>query len=132
MNGRALYADGGTANIGGTIQNIHGTDAAWQGQNGVAVHLRSHGEATLASTGEITNVTGTNAGNNCAIWTQFCNFTTKAGSKISHVDGFQLLYFDDSTTTTTAMRCTSTVRSQNVLRVRRVFCGPGTARSHLA
>ena len=51
MNGRALYADGGTANIGGTIQNIHGTDAAWQGQNGVAVHLRSHGEATLASTG---------------------------------------------------------------------------------
>ena len=95
MNGRALYADGGTANIGGTIQNIHGTDAAWQGQNGVAVHLRSHGEATLASTGEITNVTGTNAGNNCAIWTQFCNFTTKAGSKISHVDGFQLLYFDD-------------------------------------
>lgn len=132
MNGRALYADGGTANIGGTIQNIHGTDAAWQGQNGVAVHLRSHGEATLASTGEITNVTGTNAGNNCAIWTQFCNFTTKAGSKISHVDGFQLLYFDDLDNNNyshevylngTISECAS--GSASLLR-------PGTARSHLA
>ena len=95
MNGRAVYVDSGTANIGGTIQNLKGTDAAWQGQNGVAVHLRSGGEATLTSTGEITNVTGTNAGNNCAIWTQFCNFITKEGSKISHIDGFQLLHFDD-------------------------------------
>lgn len=95
MNGRAVYVDSGTANIGGTIQNLKGTDAAWQGQDGVAVHLRSHGEATLTETGVITNVTGTNAGNNCAIWTQFCNFTAKEGSKISHVDGFQLLHFDD-------------------------------------
>ena len=95
MNGRAVYVDSGTANIGGTIQNIKGADAAWQGQNGVAVHLRSHGEATLTETGKITNVTGANAGNNCAIWTQFCNFTTKAGSEISEVDGFQLLHFDD-------------------------------------
>lgn len=95
MTGRAVYVDSGTANIGGTVQNIKGADAAWQGQNGVVVHLRSHGEATLTGTGEITNVTGTNSGNNCAIWTQFCNFTTKAGSVISHVDGFQLLHFDD-------------------------------------
>lgn len=95
MTGRAVYVDSGTANIGGTVQNIKGADAAWQGQNGVAVHLRSYGEATLTGTGEITNVTGTNSGNNCAIWTQFCNFTTKAGSVISHVDGFQLLHFDD-------------------------------------
>ena len=95
MNGRAVYVDSGTANVGGTIQNIKGADAAWQGQNGVAVHLRSHGEATLTSTGKITNVTGTNAGNNCAIWTQFCNFTTENGSEISNVDSFQLLHFDD-------------------------------------
>ena len=97
MNGRAVYVDSGTANIGGTIQNIKGTNAAWMGQDGVAVHLRSHGEATLTSTGVITNVTGANAGNNCAIWTQFCNFTTIAGSEISKVDGFQLLHFDDLT-----------------------------------
>ena len=95
MNGRAVYVDSGTANVGGTIQNIKGADAAWQGQNGVAVHLRSHGEATLTSTGKITNVTGTDVDNNCAIWTQFCNFTTKNGSEISNVDSFQLLHFDD-------------------------------------
>lgn len=95
MSGRAIYVDSGTANVGGTIQNIKGTDNCWQGQNGVVIHLRSHGTATLTSTGKVTNVTGTNAGNNCAIWTQFCNFTTEAGSHISHVDGFQLLHFDD-------------------------------------
>ena len=95
MNGRAVYVDSGTANIGGTIQNIKGTDAAWQGQNGVAVHLRGGAEAKLTSTGKITNVTGTNAGNNTAIWTQFCNFTAEKGSHISEVNEFQLLYFDD-------------------------------------
>ncbi len=95
MTGRAVYVDSGTANIGGTLQNLKGTDAAWQGQDGVAVHLRSHGEATLTTTGKITNVTGANSGNNSAIWTQFCNFTTKAGSVISEVDNFQLLHFDD-------------------------------------
>ncbi len=95
MTGRAVYVDGGTANIGGTLQNLKGTDAAWQGQNGVAVHLRSGGEATLTPTGKIAGVTGTNAGNNTAIWAQFCNFTTKQGSVISEVNGFQLLHFDD-------------------------------------
>lgn len=95
MTGRAVYVDSGTASIGGTLQNLKGTDAAWQGQDGVAVHLRSHGEATLTATGKITNVTGANSGNNSAIWTQFCNFTTKAGSVISEVDDFQLLHFDD-------------------------------------
>ena len=95
MTGRAVYVDSGTANVGGTIQNLKGTDAAWQGQNGVAIHLRSGGEATLTATGKITNVTGTNAGNNTAVWTQFCNFKTEAGSVISQVDDFPLLHFDD-------------------------------------
>lgn len=95
MTGRAVYVDGGTANVGGTLQNLKGTDAAWQGQNGVAVHLRSGGEATLTETGKITNVTGTNTGNNSAIWTQYCNFTSEKGSLISKVDGFPLLHFDD-------------------------------------
>lgn len=95
MNGRAVFVDSGTANIGGTIQNITGTDAAWHGQNGIAVHLRSGGEATLTSTGKINNVTGEFAGNNSAIWSQFCNFTTENGSYISKVDGIPVLYFDD-------------------------------------
>lgn len=94
MNGRAVYNEGGTANIGGTLQNLKGTDAAWQGQDGVAVHLRGGAEATLTSTGKITNVTGTDVGKT-AIWTQFCNFTAEKGSHISEVNKFQLLTFDD-------------------------------------
>lgn len=97
MNGRAVYVDGGTANIGGTIQNITGADAAWQGQNGIAVHLRSGGEATLTSTGKINNVTGEFAGNNSAIWSQYCNFTADKGSHISKVDGIPVVHFDDLT-----------------------------------
>lgn len=97
MNGRAVFVDSGTANIGGTIQNITGTDAAWHGQNGIAVHLRSGGEATLTSTGKINNVTGEFAGNNSAIWSQFCNFTTENGSYISKVDGIPVVHFDDLT-----------------------------------
>lgn len=95
MNGRAVYVDGGTATIGGTIQNITGTDAAWQGQNGIAVHLRSGGEATLTSTGKINNVTGKFSGNNSAIWSQYCNFTADKGSYISKVDGIPVVHFDD-------------------------------------
>lgn len=91
MPGRAIYLDSGTANIGGTIQNIKGTDATWQGQNGIAVHLRNGGEATLTSTGKINNVTG----KNCAIWSQFCNFTAENGSHISKVNGVPVLDFDD-------------------------------------
>lgn len=95
MVGRAIYDEGGNASIGGTIQNLEGTDEVWQGQNGVVIHLRVNAKATLTSTGRITNVTGTYAGNNSAIWTQFCNFKTEKDSAISHVDSFQLLHFDD-------------------------------------
>lgn len=97
MNGRAVFVDSGTANIGGTIQNITGTDAAWHGQNGIAVHLRSGGEATLTSTGKINNVTGEFAGNNSAIWSQYCNFTADKESHISKVDGIPVVHFDDLT-----------------------------------
>ncbi len=97
MNGRAVFVDSGTANIGGTIQNITGTDATWHGQNGIAVHLRSGGEATLTSTGKINNVTGEFAGNNSAIWSQYCNFTADKGSHISKVDGIPVVHFDDLT-----------------------------------
>ena len=93
MVGRAIYADSGYAAIGGAIQNIKGDTDSWEGQNGVAVHLR--GGASAALSGSINGVTGENAGNNSAIWTQFCNFTAESGSRISNVNGFKLLYFDD-------------------------------------
>lgn len=58
INGRAVYVDGGEATIGGTISNITGNDKMWQGNGGIAIHLRNNAEGTLTATGLIENVTG--------------------------------------------------------------------------
>ncbi|MDO4673219.1 MAG: hypothetical protein Q4A76_09920, partial [Porphyromonadaceae bacterium] len=50
MNGRAVYVDGGTANLGGTIQNLKGSSSMWYGAEGVAIHVRNSGTATLSGT----------------------------------------------------------------------------------
>lgn len=58
VNGRAVYVDGGEAQIGGTISGITGNPAMWQGRDGTAIHLRNNAEGTLTATGLIENVTG--------------------------------------------------------------------------
>lgn len=58
VNGRAIYADGGSVSVGGTISGITGNLAMWQGRNGTAIHLRNNATGTLTATGLITNVTG--------------------------------------------------------------------------
>lgn len=58
VNGRAIYADGGSVSVGGTISGITGNPAMWQGRNGTAIHLRNNATGTLTATGLITNVTG--------------------------------------------------------------------------
>lgn len=58
INGRAVYADGGSVSVGGTISGITGNPAMWQGRNGTAIHLRNNATGTLTATGLITNVTG--------------------------------------------------------------------------
>ncbi len=56
INGRAVYADGGTVEIGGTISGITANkDAMWQADNGTAIHLRNNAEGTL--TGKISDCT---------------------------------------------------------------------------
>lgn len=50
VTGRAVYADGGSADIGGTISDITGDSDMWQGQNGVAVHIRGGAEVVLGKT----------------------------------------------------------------------------------
>lgn len=47
INGRAVYADGGEATVGGTISGITGNPAMWQGGDGTAIHLRGSAKATL-------------------------------------------------------------------------------------
>ena len=47
INGRAVYADGGSVSVGGTISGITGNPAMWQGRDGTAIHLRGSAKATL-------------------------------------------------------------------------------------
>ena len=47
VNGRAVYADGGSVSVGGTIGGIIGNPAMWQGKDGTAIHLRGSAKATL-------------------------------------------------------------------------------------
>lgn len=47
VNGHAVYADGGSVSVGGTISGIIGNPAMWQGKDGTAIHLRGSAKATL-------------------------------------------------------------------------------------
>ena len=47
VTGRAVYADGGSVSVGGTISGIIGNPAMWQGKDGTAIHLRGSAKATL-------------------------------------------------------------------------------------
>ena len=59
INGRAVYVDGGKATIGGTISNITGNPAMWQGKEGTAIHLRGeNASAVLTSTAVIEEISG--------------------------------------------------------------------------
>ena len=53
MVGRAVYVDGGSAEISGTIGNITADPQMWQGTNGVILHLRNSAEAILSRGGII-------------------------------------------------------------------------------
>lgn len=53
LDGRAVYVDGGSATIGGTISDIKANANMWQGRNGVAIHLRNKATGTLLQGGVI-------------------------------------------------------------------------------
>ena len=53
--GRAVYADGGTATVGGAINDIKPDSDMWQKTNGIAIHLRNQAIGTLDSTCSIDN-----------------------------------------------------------------------------
>lgn len=64
VNGRAVYADGGSVSVGGTISGITGNANMWQatkkdGTSGTAIHLRGeNASAVLTSTAVIENISG--------------------------------------------------------------------------
>lgn len=95
VNGRAVYLDGGSATINGTISDITGNDNMWQGQCGVAVHVRGNAAAVLGKTGRITRITGVDGNYRGAIVTNQANFITEKGSKISSINNFMVLAPND-------------------------------------
>ena len=77
VNGRAIYADGGSVSVGGTISGITGNPAMWQGKEGTAIHLRNtNATATLTSTAVIEDISGGSA-----------VYVTGSGNKITTEQG---------------------------------------------
>ena len=94
INGRAVYADGGSVSVGGTIGGITGNPAMWQGRNGTAIHLRNNATGTLTATGLITNVTGGGTIVNLSGST----YTMDAGSVMSGNQGNNIAAFGGANT----------------------------------
>lgn len=106
MVGRAVYADGGTANIYGTISGIKADAQMWQGDSGIALHFRGGASGELGSADETADVNGEITGidhsdyvetNNysSAVVVQNGDFTANKGSVISNVKNVKVLWFDD-------------------------------------
>ena len=100
--GRAVYADGGEATIGGTISGITGNSNMWQGTNGSAIHLRNSAKGTLTGTCAIENVSGGES----AVYTTGCDLTVDNGCVIKNVvntkgiqvEGKCIVFFDGEIT----------------------------------
>ncbi len=84
LNGRAVYVDGGEAQISGTISNITGNKDMWQGFSGAALHIRSGAKLTLFANGNISDITNGNDGS-AVFLCQNSRMEMKAGSVIETV-----------------------------------------------
>lgn len=89
--GRAIYADGGSVTMNGSINNITGNANMWQGQNGVAIHVRSEGTQAILN-GNISEINGN--GSSAVFVCAKGSFTMNQGSKMNAfgtgVKGIQL------------------------------------------
>ena len=91
VNGRAVYVDGGSVSVGGTISGITGNPAMWQGKDGTAIHLRGeNASAVLTSTAVIEEISG---GGSAVFVTGSGNkLTTDPGSIIKDVTNTTGIY----------------------------------------
>ena len=103
--GRAVYADGGTATVGGAINDISPDRDMWQQTNGIAIHLRNQAIGTLDSTCSIDNQ-NTKVGGESIICSNACDLTVYDGAVIKNatktkgiaVLGACKVYFDGEIT----------------------------------
>ena len=116
MVGRAVYCDGGTATIGGTIFNLKGDKDMWQGTAGVAVHVRGDADATLVSGGKIHSIQAGKDENDTVIATYSSDFTMDKGSEISGLTDVTAIYADDKIGMTIEEAADYTGIGRNTLR----------------
>ena len=99
INGRAVYADGGSVSVGGTISGIIGNAAMWQSRNGCAIHLRGeNASAVLTSNAVIENISGGGS----------AVYVTGKGNKVTTERGATI----KSLTNTTGIYCTFASEAQ--------------------
>ena len=89
INGRAVYADGGSVSVGGTISGITGNPAMWQGEDGTAIHLRNKASGTLLSGGIIKEISGTKSSS--AVYVHTSTLNCNEESKICNCDSVGIL-----------------------------------------
>ena len=89
VNGRAVYADGGSVSVGGTISGIPGNPAMWQGEDGTAIHLRNKASGTLLSGGIIKEISGTKSSS--AVYVHTSTLDCNEESKICNCDSVGIL-----------------------------------------
>lgn len=77
--GRAIYADGGTATINGTISGIKSDRDMWQGTNGAALHLRN------GATGVLNGRIEKSSGSGHLIDVEFSTFEMTSTAKITSI-----------------------------------------------
>lgn len=94
MVGRAVYADGGSATIGGTIRNIKADTDMWQGITGIGVHGRGDSDITLTDTCVIVDF-DTNANQGSVVGMYASDLDMKNGAEISNIKGTMAVYMDD-------------------------------------
>lgn len=86
--GRAVYNEHGEANIYGEISNITNDKDMWNYQEGVAIHVRDHGTATLYANSLINEIDTTNSQ-----WSTvyLCTYGTsvimESGAHITNING---------------------------------------------
>lgn len=82
MVGRAIYNEGGTATINGTIYGVKSDSGVmWQGSSGAVMHMRSEAVATLGATGVVDGAGIALKGSAIGVLGG-CKLTTESGSVV--------------------------------------------------
>ena len=99
INGRAVYVDGGSVEIGGIISRITGNKNMMESDNGTVLYLRNKAEATLS--GSAVNCTDGNM-----VIVNEATFTMTEGSLLGNSDAAGIKTNEDAPSGTPAYDCT--------------------------